>query len=194
MTDHKTVREALEAAASFIKNGVALGYITLPDVPCDPALQTASKIHQALAALDRIEAQPADAQRQAALLAFERIIVDIQDPDCEGVEVDDYYTVKAALQSPAVQQQQPTNARRQEALDDLDLLEKIGWFPEQDEAGLAKRFERIRAALKFPVVPSAVATLWLLAGQCSTHFVKGIDQTKQIKKTIFLLKKKGGAA
>ena len=34
-----------------------------------------------------------------------------------------------------------------EALEDLDLLEEIGWFPEQDDASLQRRFDRIRAAL-----------------------------------------------
>lgn len=59
--------------------------------------------------------------------------------------------LRAATQPP-----QATDAQRQAALDDLDLLEEIGWFPEQDESGLAKRFERIRTAIQSPAVPREV--------------------------------------
>ena len=40
-----------------------------------------------------------------------------------------------------------TTVKPSAALEDLDLLEEIGWFPEQDDAGLKRRFDRIRTAL-----------------------------------------------
>jgi hypothetical protein len=50
-------RETLEHVRVFLRNGIELGYIAMPTIKCDPALQVPMKVDEALALLTA--AQPA---------------------------------------------------------------------------------------------------------------------------------------
>lgn len=70
------VQEALDTARQFIRNGVALGYIRMPDpeVP-DPAHDTLPKIEAALAALKARQGPASPAvERDALRIEIERVL------------------------------------------------------------------------------------------------------------------------
>lgn len=46
---HKDLLEACESAILFIRNGVAMGYIKMPNVKTDPACKTLPKLEAAIA-------------------------------------------------------------------------------------------------------------------------------------------------
>lgn len=68
--NEKQIREALDAARTFIRNGAALGFIRMPDADTpDSAHNTLPMIESALVALDRAsESDDPRVSHQAALL------------------------------------------------------------------------------------------------------------------------------
>ena len=54
----KAIEDALDDARTFIRNGVSLGFIRLPDLGCpDPANNTYEHIQQALAIVQSLKVQ-----------------------------------------------------------------------------------------------------------------------------------------
>jgi len=152
MTD--PTREALEAAQQFIRNGVELGYIRMPNHP-DPALETLPKIEAALKALTT--SAPGEQQPRREAPAFSGVastLADRLEAECK-VRDDHPQDYDAALT--AMFRECVTELRRPDAGCGVRetvrrLLYEISWEREDNSArvDLDDAASNIAAALSNP--------------------------------------------
>ena len=82
----KMAIDALTCAQQFIRNGVELGYIRMPDADCpDPAHETPGAIRAALAALAAMQQQPVAWIPDAVAEALDRMCTPLHESRLEGV-------------------------------------------------------------------------------------------------------------